>query len=212
MRKLRHMRIIALLLLPFLTFGQSHEEAKKLLNQVYESTLALETQHITFTNTIEVPSNGGMKKRSSNGELFAIGQKVRVKTDAFEFLSDGSKAYLIYPEDEEIEVAATDEETSLAPADILKNYQNGYSYKMAGRATEKGQTIQYIRLKPVTSEEVKEILIGVNMNTMLLDNYTQFGNNGSNNIFTVDTYQVNTALDASMFDINSAEFSGYYRL
>ena len=61
MRKLRHMRIIALLLLPFLTFGQSHEEAKKLLNQVYESTLALETQHITFTNTIEVPSNGGMK-------------------------------------------------------------------------------------------------------------------------------------------------------
>ena len=120
MRKLRHMRIIALLLLPFLTFGQSHEEAKKLLNQVYESTLALETQHITFTNTIEVPSNGGMKKRSSNGELFAIGQKVRVKTDAFEFLSDGSKAYLIYPEDEEIEVAATDEETSLAPADILK--------------------------------------------------------------------------------------------
>ena len=50
------------------------------------------------------------------------------------------------------------------------------------------------------------------MNTMLLDNYTQFGNNGSNNIFTVDTYQVNKALDASMFDINSAEFSGYYRL
>ena len=83
---------------------------------------------------------------------------------------------------------------------------------MAGRATEKGKTIQYIRLKPVTSEEVKEILIGVNMNTMLLDNYTQFGNNGSNNIFTVDTYQVNKALDASMFDINSAEFSGYYRL
>lgn len=209
---MRHMRIIALLLLPFFAFGQSHEEAKKLLNQVYESTLALETQHITFTNTIEVPSNGGMKKRSSNGELFAIGQKVRIKTDAFEFLSDGSKAYLIYPDDEEIEVAATGEETSLAPADILKNYQNGYSYKMAGRATEKGKTIQYIRLKPVTSEEVKEILIGVNMNTMLLDNYTQFGNNGSNNIFTVDTYQVNTALDASMFDINSAEFSGYYRL
>jgi outer membrane lipoprotein-sorting protein len=212
MRKLHHMRIIALLLLPFLTLGQSHEEAKKLLNQVYESTLALETQHITFTNTIEVPSNGGMKKRSSSGELFAIGEKVRVKTDAFEFLSDGSKAYLIYPEDEEIEVTATDEETSLAPADILKNYQSGYSYKMAGRSTDNGKTLQYIRLKPVANEEIKEILIGVNMKTMLLDNYTQFGTNGSNNIFSVDTYEVNTALDASMFDINSAEFSGYYRL
>jgi hypothetical protein len=27
------------------------------------STLALETQHISFTNTMEVPSNGGMKER-----------------------------------------------------------------------------------------------------------------------------------------------------
>ena len=209
---MHHMRTIALLLVPFFALGQSHEEAKKLLNQVYQSTLALETQYIVFTNIIEVPSSGGMKQRSSSGELFALGEKVRVKTDAFEFLSDGSKAYLIYPEDQEIEVAATDEETSLAPADILKNYQSGYSYKMAGRSIEKGKTLQYIRLKPVTSLEVKEILIGVNMKTMLLDNYTQFGTNGSNNIFTVDSYQVNTPLDASMFDINSAEFAGYYRL
>ncbi|MDA8819807.1 outer membrane lipoprotein carrier protein LolA [Schleiferiaceae bacterium] len=206
------MKIFALLLLPFMVMSQSHEEAKKLLNQVYESTLALESQHILFTNTIEVPSNGGIKKRSSKGELFAIGEKVRVKTDAFEFLSNGSKAYLIYPDDEEIEVAATDEEASLSPADILKNYQNGYSYKMAGRATEQGKVVQYIRLKPVSSEEIKEILIGVNMKTMLLDNYTQFGNNGSNNIFSVDNYEVNAPLDLELFNINAQEFSGFYRL
>lgn len=206
------MKIFALLLMPFMVMSQSHEEAKKLLNQVYESTLALESQHILFTNTIEVPSNGGIKKRSSKGELFAIGEKVRVKTDAFEFLSDGSKAYLIYPDDEEIEVAATDEDASLSPADILKNYQNGYSYKMAGRATEQGKVVQYIRLKPVSSEEIKEILIGVNMKTMLLDNYTQFGNNGSNNIFSVDNYEVNAPLDPELFNINAQEFSGFYRL
>lgn len=206
------MKIFALLLMPFMVMSQSHEEAKKLLNQVYESTLALESQHILFTNTIEVPSNGGIKKRSSKGELFAIGEKVRVKTDAFEFLSNGSKAYLIYPDDEEIEVAATDEEASLSPADILKNYQNGYSYKMAGRATEQGKVVQYIRLKPVSSQEIKEILIGVNMKTMLLDNYTQFGNNGSNNIFSVDNYEVNAPLDPELFNINAQEFSGFYRL
>lgn len=209
---MRVMKLFALLLMPFMVMSQSHEEAKKLLNQVYESTLALESQHILFTNTIEVPSNGGIKKRSSKGELFAIGEKVRVKTDAFEFLSDGSKAFLIYPDDEEIEVAATDEDASLSPADILKNYQNGYSYKMAGRATDQGKVIQYIRLRPISSEEVKEILIGVNMKTMLLDNYTQFGNNGSNNIFSVDNYEVNAPLDPELFNINAQEFSGFYRL
>ncbi|HCY25214.1 MAG TPA: hypothetical protein DHU80_03195 [Cryomorphaceae bacterium] len=206
------MRIFALLLLPFLTFGQNHEQAKEILNQVYETTLALESQHITFTNTIEVPSNGGMKQRSSEGELFAIGENVRVKTNAFEFLSNGTTAYLIYPEDQEIEVAASDEETSLSPADILKNYQSGYSYKMAGQALVNGHNIQYIRLRPISSEEVKEILIGVNVKTMLLDNYTQFGTNGSNNIFSVKAYAINLPLDAEMFNIYANEFEGFYRL
>ena len=206
------MKIFALLLMPFMLLSQSHEEAKKLLNQVYESTLALESQHILFTNTIEVPSNEGLKTRSSTGELFSISEKVRVKTNAFEFLSDGNKAYLIYPDDEEIEVVATDEETSLRPSDILKNYQNGYSYKMAGRSTDQGKVIQYIRLRPISSEEVKEILIGINMKTMLLDNYTQFGTNGSNNIFSVDNYEINTSLDTELFNIDGQEFLGFYRL
>ena len=206
------MKIFALLLMPFMLLSQSHEEAKKLLNQVYESTLALESQHILFTNTIEVPSNEGLKTRSSTGELFSISEKVRVKTNAFEFLSDGNKAYLIYPDDEEIEVVATDEETSLSPSDILKNYQNGYSYKMAGRSTDQGKVIQYIRLRPISSEEVKEILIGINMKTMLLDNYTHFGTNGSNTIFSVDNYEINTSLDTELFNIDGQEFLGFYRL
>ena len=206
------MRILALLLLPLFTVAQSHNEAKDLLNQVYEKTLGLETQHISFTNTIAAPSNGGMKERSSDGELYAIGEKVRIKTDAFEFLSDGKNAYLIYPEDEEIERTASGEETSLSPSDILKNYQSGYSYKMAGKSTENGQVIQYVALKPVASEEIREILIGVDTKTLLLQNYTQFGTNGINTTFTVKTYDVNVALDKDMFNINSKEFEGYYRL
>ena len=198
--------------MPLMLLSQSHEEAKKLLNQVYESTLALESQHILFTNTIEVPSNEGLKTRSSTGELFTISEKVRIITNAFEFLSDGNKAYLIYPDDEEIEVVATDEETSLRPSDILKNYQNGYSYKMAGRSTDQGKVIQYIRLRPISSEEIKEILIGINMKTMLLDNYTQFGTNGSNNIFSVDNYEINVSLDTELFNIDGQEFLGFYRL
>jgi len=206
------MRILALLLLPLFTVAQSHNEAKDLLNQVYEKTLGLETQHISFTNTIAAPSNGGMKERSSDGELYAIGEKVRIKTGAFEFLSDGKNAYLIYPEDQEIERTASGEETSLSPSDILKNYQSGYSYKMAGKSTENGQVIQYVALKPVASEEIREILIGVNTKTLLLQNYTQFGTNGINTTFTVQTYDVNVALDKDMFNINSKEFEGFYRL
>lgn len=213
MRKFADMKFFALLLFPFLVQAQTHNTAKDLLNEVYEHTLALETQHIAFTNTIGAPSNGGMKERSSKGELFAMGEKVRVKTDAFEFLSDGSKAYLIYPEDEEIETTASDEETSLSPADILKNYQSGYSYKMAGKTIgNNGTTIQYVALRPVASEEVKEILIGIDVKSLLLEIYTQYGINGVKTVFSVDSYEINVPLDKEMFNINSSEFEGFYRL
>ena len=213
MRKFADMKLFALLLFPFLVQAQTHNTAKDLLNEVYEHTLALETQHIAFTNTISAPSNGGMKERSSKGELFAIGEKVRVKTDAFEFLSDGSKAYLIYPEDEEIETTASDEETSLSPADILKIYQSGYSYKMAGKTIgNNGTTIQYVALRPVASEEVKEILIGIDVKSLLLEIYTQYGTNGVKTVFSVDSYEINVPLDKEMFNINSSEFEGFYRL
>ena len=213
MRKFADMKLFALLLVPFFAQAQTHNSAKDLLNEVYEHTLALETQHIAFTNTISAPSNGGMKERSSKGELFAIGEKVRVKTDAFEFLSDGSKAYLIYPEDEEIETTASDEETSLSPADILKNYQSGYSYKMAGKTIgNNGTTIQYVALRPVASEEVKEILIGIDVKSLLLEIYTQYGTNGVKTVFSVDSYEINVPLDKEMFNINSSEFEGFYRL
>lgn len=208
------MKKLAFLLaaLPMLAFMQSADEAEKLLNKVYESTLGLETQYIKFTNTIGVPSEQGIQERSSSGELYAEGEKVRVNTDAFIFISTGEKAYLIYPEDEEIEETADGEETSLSPADILKRYRSGYSYKMAGTETKNGQTITYIRLKPVVDEEVKEIVIGVNTKDNLLHNYTQYGHNGTVNTFQVDEYKKNPEIDPELFNIDSEEFKGYYRL
>ncbi len=209
------MKLPALLLATALgagAFAQTHEEAKTLLNEVYESTLALETQHITFINSVEAPSQGGMKEHESEGELFAKGEMIRIKTKSFIFLSDGSKAYFIYPDDEEIEEAADSEETSLSPADILKQYQDGYSYKMAGQERKGELVITYIRLKPVASEEVKEILLGVDATKKLLVNYKQFGLNGVNNSFEVLTYETNVPLNANLFDINGPDFSGFYRL
>jgi len=47
---------------------------------------------------------------------------------------------------------------------------------------------------------------------MLLENYKQFGTNGINTTFSVNTYKVNIPLSSDLFNINSNEFEGYYRL
>lgn len=188
----------------------SANKGKALLNEVYEHTLSLTTQHITFDNFIETESAGEIKQRSAPGTMFAKGDYVRVNTEAFIFISDGEKAYLVYPEDEEIEPTATDE-ASLSPADILKNYQDGYSYKMGNTATEGGKSIQYVILKPIASEEIEEIQIGVDMKTKLLSKYVQKGTNGVTNTLMVKTYVTGEELNMDMFNINSEEFSGFIK-
>jgi outer membrane lipoprotein-sorting protein len=210
MFKFAIMRVLLFALMPFFAFAQSHSEAKALLNKVYETTVNLKTQHITFDQVTEAPSNGGMKPLSMSGELFAKGEMVRVNTGAFQFLSDGTNAYLIYPDDEEIEKVANAEENDLSPGTILEEYQSGYSYKMAGKSTEGGKNIQYIVLKPNASEEIKEILVGIDTKTNLLHSYKQFMTNNTINTFTVTSYEVNSTFSKDYFNIKSDELKGYF--
>ena len=83
---------------------------------------------------------------------------------------------------------------------------------MAGKAQENGKSIQYIALRPVASEEVKEIIIGIDVKKLLLENYTQYGTNGVKTVFSVDSYETNVPLNEEMFNINAKEFEGFYRL
>ena len=68
---------------------------------------------------------------------------------------------MIYPDDEEINVMDKDDDegVALTPSSILSEYENGYSYAMAGKETVDGKTIQYVRLKPRANAEIKEIIL-----------------------------------------------------
>ena len=57
MRKFAPMRTFALLLLPFFALAQSHNDAKDLLNKVYEKTLGLETHPHTASPPLPRPQN-----------------------------------------------------------------------------------------------------------------------------------------------------------
>ena len=195
--------------------AQSNKEAQNLLEEVKTKTESYKTQTIEFTNEIDAPTgkaDNSRSKRTSTGSALVKGQKYRVTMEGVIILHDGANTYMIYPDDEEINVMESDPEDgslTLTPSSILSTYQTGYSYAMAGTEKINGQTIQYIRLKPKASAEVKEIMIGINSATKQLYSFKQFGHNDVITTLTVTSYKVNEPLKDELFSIKAPEFSSF---
>jgi outer membrane lipoprotein-sorting protein len=197
----------------FVSFAQSNKEAETLLKEVRQKTESYKTQVIDYVNEIEAPTGNANNPRSSRktrGSAQIKGQKYRVDMGGFLLIHDGTQTFMVYPDDEEINVVDTeDQEVNLTPSGILSSYEKGYSYAMAGKETIDGKTIQYIRLKPKAAADVKEILLGIDMGSKQLYSYKQFAHDGVITTFTVEKYSVNTTLADALFSIKSAEFEGF---
>lgn len=194
--------------------AQSHTEAQALLQEVKAKTEAFKTQQIEFTNSIDAPTgkpDGARSSRESSGKAMVKGEKFRAELDGIIILFDGRITYMIYPDDEEINVMDKDDDegVALTPSSILAEYEKGYSYAMAGKETVAGKTIQYVRLKPKANAEVKEIIIGIDLKKKQLFSFKQFGHNGVVTTLTVTKYVVNQPLDDKLFSLKSPEFSTF---
>lgn len=204
---------LALLVIALTVHGQTNKEAQKLLDEVTQKTSAYTTQVIHFVNEIDAPTGNPNQPRSSRktrGTARVKGEKYRIDMGGFLLIHDGTKTFMVYPDDEEINLLnAEDQQLNLTPAGILSSYKTGYSYAMAGKETINGKTIQYVRLKPKAAADVKEILIGVDLATKQLYSYKQFSYDDVVTTLTVEKYEVNTALSDALFSLKAKEFEGF---
>jgi len=212
-RNMKYVALVTVMLAALFTNAQSNKEAEKLLKDVRKNTESYKTQVIAFTNEIDAPTGKPEKprsKRSSNGTAKIKDQRFRVEIDGMIFLNDGKKAYIVYPDEEEINDFKDDEgNMNVTPSSILAAYEKGYSYAMAGKETVKGKTIQYVRLKPKASAEVKEIIIGIDVAKQQLYSFQQMAQDGVNTTFTVTSYATNQTLNDDLFSTQSAQFKGF---
>jgi outer membrane lipoprotein-sorting protein len=195
------------------TAAQTNKEAKGLLNDVRKTTEGYKNQTILFTNEIDAPTgkaDNPRSKRVTKGKAQVKGNKYRIDMGDYLAIYDGKQTFMVYPDDNEINIVdAKENQINLTPSSILSAYEKGYSYAMAGKETVAGKNIQYIRLKPVATADVKEILIGIDTKKKQLYSYQQFGQNGVNTKLTVTSYDTTTQLSENLFSLKAPEFSGF---
>ena len=200
-----------LILYSSLTFAQGYEQAKNLLDRVSKEMKSKTNIRFDFDYVLENKTE--QIRQEMEGNVTLAGDQYKLTfLDAIQ-LFDGTKTYTIVPENEEITISypEEEEEVSISPTKLLSFYEEGYGYEWDIQQRVMGRNIQYIKLLPTaTSEEVKYLLLGIDVDRLQVYRLIEVGLNRTLTTLTLKSQEFNIALPEDYFEFNPAEYPNYY--
>ena len=189
------------------------QDAKKLLNEVSAKVKSYDNIIIDFKWNL---SNEKEKvNQETRGDVTIAGDKYLLNMLGTTRMFDGKKIYAIVPEDEEVTISNYNpqDDKDITPSKLLTFYEKGYTYKTDIVQTVKGRKIQYIKLSPIDSKaEIKNILLGIDVQTKHIYRLIQIDDNGTKYTLTVNSMKTNEPLSKTLFTFDKAKYEkeGYY--
>ena len=200
-----------LILYSSLTFAQGYEQAKNLLDRVSKEMKSKTNIRFDFDYVLE--NKKEQIRQEMEGSVTLAGDQYKLTfLDAIQ-LFDGTKTYTIVPENEEITISYPEEEEegSISPTKLLSFYEEGYGYEWDIQQRVMGRNIQFIKLLPTaTSEEVKYLLLGIDVDRLQVYRLIEVGLNRTLTTLTLKSQEFNIALPEDYFEFNPAEYPNYY--
>ena len=203
--------LLFLILYSSLTFAQGYEQAKNLLDRVSKEMKSKTNIRFDFDYVLENKTE--QIRQEMEGNVTLAGDQYKLTfLDAIQ-LFDGTKTYTIVPENEEITISypEEEEEVSISPTKLLSFYEEGYGYEWDIQQRVMGRNIQYIKLLPTaTSEEVKYLLLGIDVDRSQVYRLIEVGLNRTLTTLTLKSQEFNIALPEDYFEFNPEEYPNYY--
>lgn len=210
---MRKVLLAATLLFSTLGWTQTNVQARALLDEVKQNLLSYSDQSFDFQNIIEIPTqNPDQPKmtRESSGSVIVVGQNYKIQYQGQTIILNGNKAYVVSPDDEEVTVRILEEEDMVfTPNGILSKFESNASLAMAGKETINGKEIQYVRVRPNGSEEIRDIILGIDMSTKRIYSYAEYQTNDVVTKYIITNYQVNTGRSGSEVEFVRSNYDGW---
>lgn len=189
------------------------QEATTLLNEVTQKVKSYDNIIIDFKYTLSNTKEN--IKQETKGNVTLQGEKYVLNMMGISRLFDGNSIYTISPEDEEVTISSfnEEEEASISASKLLTFYEEGYTNKMDIVQTVKGRKIQYVKLTPIdTNAEIKDILLGIDMQSKHIFKLIQTDSSGTNYTITVTSFKTNEPISETLFQFNEEKYKaeGYY--
>ena len=197
----------------FTTLNLNAQEAKKLLNEVSEKVKGYDNIFIDFKYSLVNTKEN--VKQDARGDITLQGEKYILNMMGITRVFNGSTIYTIVPEDEEVTISKYSEEDdkNISPSKMLTFYEEGYRYKLDVLQNLKGRKIQFIKLTPIdTKAEIKNILLGIDMQTKHIYKLIQTDASGTSYTITVNSFKTNQPISGKLFQFDEAKYKkeGYY--
>ena len=207
-------RLIRVIIVFFITFSlsaQNSQKAKQLLDDV--STKIKGYDNIVFDFKYSYTNPNSNLNQETKGNVCMQGDLYILNFMGITRIFDGKKIYNIVPEDEEITISSYDSEKKddLTPSKMLTFFTSGYKYSWDILQNVKGRKIQYVKLKPIDGKDnVKEILIGIDIQTKHIYNLIQVDDDGGKTTFTINSFKTNQPLSKNHFTFTESKYPNYY--
>ncbi len=200
-------------LLLLIAFSTQAQEATQLLNEVSNRVKSYNNIIINFKYTLNNTKEN--IKQETRGDVTMQGEKYLLNMMGISRMFDGSTIYTINPEDEEVTISSfnDEDEENISVSKLLTFYENGYTNKMDITQTVKGRKIQYVKLTPIdTNAEIKDILLGIDMQAKHIYKLIQTDSYGTNYTITVTSFNTNQPISETLFNFNEEKYKadGYY--
>ena len=187
------------------SFAQDKAKAKQLLDEVSNKMTSYKTLYIEFKNVLE--NQEEQIKQETKGNASLKGEKYTVNFLGTTTIFDGTKNYLINPEDEEVNISSPEDNDEITPAKFFSFYKEGYDYSWDILQNVNGRKIQFVKLMPIASDsEMKYVLLGIDNKTKNIYKLIQIGKNGTNYTLTITQFKPNVDLPNKIFEFNKNKY------
>ena len=203
--------VVLTILIANVTIAQNSAKAKQLLSEVSTKVKSYDNIIVGFDYILENTSED--IKQETRGQVSLKGEIYRLELMGITRIFDGKNLYTIVPEDEEVTISKhnADDEGGVSPSKMLTFYEDGYTYKWDITQNIKGRKIQYVKLTPIDSNaEIKEILLGIDVQTKHIYNLIQKQDNGTQVTIKVNKFDTNEPISSNLFKFNKEKYQGYY--
>ena len=189
------------------------QNTQSLLSEVSNKVKSYENIQIDFKYSLENTREN--VKQDTRANITLKGDNYVLNMLGVTRIFDGKTIYTIVPEDEEVTISdySKEEDKSISVSEMLTFYEKGYNYKMDIQQNIRGRKIQFIKLNPIDSNtEIKNILLGIDMQTKHIYKLIQIDSSGTSYTITVNSFKTNQPISQNLFIFDEEKYTnqGYY--
>ena len=189
------------------------QNTQSLLSEVSNKVKSYENIQIDFKYSLENTREN--VKQDTRANITLKGDNYVLNMLGVTRIFDGKTIYTIVPEDEEVTISdySKEEDKSISVSEMLTFYEKGYNYKMDIQQNIRGRKIQFIKLNPIDSNtEIKNILLGIDMQTKHIYKLIQVDSSGTSYTITVNSFKTNQPISQNLFIFDEEKYTnqGYY--